>query len=606
VSELPGRQTFWYIDNGAARSDPMKLKNLFRKKSAAIALPIAGAALLIVGGSLAFWVLTRPRFAPGNLPVGASVIPKDALMVMTVTTDEGEWRRLRSFGTEKSQAELDRNLAQLRDRFLTTNQIDYERDIKPWVGSEITLALLSPQADLAAPKTGESAQPPSPQPAVMILPIASPLKAKELLDQPKQVPGRTWSDRTYKDLKIRRATADQPNQLLEFASLSDQLLVVSNSARAMERAIDAFKGEPSLADTPGYGDALGQIQTGRSFASIYFNVPDTVLSGNANTNRKLPQSNLEQLQQSQGWATIANLESDGIKLQSIFWLKPDSQRKFSQRNTAKTMPTRLPSDTVLMTSGGDLKQFWEDYSRDYAAYPVKVLDPTIFQEELKGSLGMDWKEDFISWMQGEFSIAMVSAPLGSSPTTPIGLVFMVQSSDRRAAEQALKQLDEVMAKKYSFKVEEAQLEGQTVTNWQQPGSEVTATRGWLDGNVAFISLGAPVAKSLLPRPLTPLEGNSLFQQSVLRNPDNNNGHFFVDLDRAVDFKSLPIFGRLYESSQPWSGAMRSIGLNSVVSSDRTTRYDVKVLLKPGKDPKPLPSPTMPSSLSPLPSPPAKK
>ncbi|MEB3294361.1 MAG: DUF3352 domain-containing protein [Synechococcales bacterium] len=572
----------------------MKLKNLFRKKFAAIALPIAGAALLIVGGSLAFWVLTRSRFAPGNLPVGATVIPKDALMVMTLTTDEGEWRRLRSFGTEKSQTELDRNLAQFRDRFLTVNNLNYEQDIQPWVGPEVTLAMLSPQVELATPKEGQTAQPPSPQPTVLVLPIASPLKAKELLDNPKEIPGRKWSDRTYKDIKIRRAEGNQPNQTLEVAAFDAQLLVVTNSARAMERTIDALKGEAALADTPGYANALGQIQTGRTFASLYFNVPETILSSNANTNRKLPQSNVEQVQQSQGWATTANLEPDGIKLQSIFWLKPDSQRKFSQRNTAKTMVSRLPNDTLLMTSGGDLKQFWEDYSRDYATYPVKLLDPAGVQEAMKGTLGMDWREDFIQWMQGEFSFSLVTAPAGSDPTTPIGMVFMVQSSDRRAAEKALKQLDEVMAKKYNFQIEETQLEGQTVTNWQQPASPVNITRGWLDGNVAFISVGAPVAKTFLPRPRTPLNSNPTFQQAVIYNPDQTNGQFFADLDRAATFKSVPFLGFL-QTNQVWLDAMRSIGLNSVVTSDRTTRYEAKVLLKSAGNPQPFPSPTIPSA-----------
>jgi hypothetical protein len=35
-----------------------------------------------------------------------------------ISTDQGQWQQLREFGTPQTQAELDKNLVQLRDRLL--------------------------------------------------------------------------------------------------------------------------------------------------------------------------------------------------------------------------------------------------------------------------------------------------------------------------------------------------------------------------------------------------------------------------------------------------------------------------------------------------------
>ncbi len=77
---------------------------------------------------------------PGELPVGSEVIPQDALMTISVSTDTGQWDKLREFGTPQSQAAIDQNLAGARDRILTANGFDYDRDIKPWIGREVTVA----------------------------------------------------------------------------------------------------------------------------------------------------------------------------------------------------------------------------------------------------------------------------------------------------------------------------------------------------------------------------------------------------------------------------------------------------------------------------------
>jgi Protein of unknown function (DUF3352) len=255
------------------------------------------------------------------------------------------------------------------------------------------------------------------------------------------------------------------------------------------------------------------------------------------------------------------------------------------------LPDRLPAETFMVTSGSSFKQFWIDYTRDYPTSPLKLLDPASFKQEFRGALGMDFEQDFTQWMAGEFAVSAVAAPTGTSANVPVGLVLMVQASDRRMADRAFTQLDETMSRKYSFKIEPQKMGGQDVVNWNMGPAGITITRGWLDDNVAFLALGAPVASTFVPRPTSAIVAQGGFQQVIPTKPKLQGGNFYLNLEKATAYQNLPLL-RFPEALKVWSDAIRSIGVNTKVTGDRTTRYDATVLLKRGANPGPLPSPTL--------------
>lgn len=557
-------------------------------KSSLLTRPIAGSIALIAGGSVAFWALTRSNLTPGSLPIGAAVIPQDSLLVLTVSTDPDQWQQLRNFGSPTSQAAFDQQIAQIRDRFLTSNRLNYERDIQPWVGSDASFVLLAPQGETRV--LGENLRTPTPQPAVLILPIRDGNKAKERLEKSRQDSTLTWTTRNYKDIDIQESQGPDKTQAFSIAALNNQLLVIANSPRSIDRTIDTYKGEknnPSLAQTPGFTSALGQIQTGSSFAKLYLNLPEMAAVSLPDAPKK-PNQN-----PTQGWAMNANLNNDGIQFSSLLWLKPNSSSKFVLQDATPTLPDRLPAETFMLISGANFKQFWTDYSRDYGTSPVKLLDPASFKQEVRGALGMDFEQDFTNWMGGEFALSAVAAPTGSSPGSPVGLVMMVQASDRRAADRAFTQIDDTMQRKYSFKIEPGKVGNQDVVNWTMGNGAsnggLSITRGWLDNNVAFITLGAPIAPTFVPKPNNAITRDEQFQRVIPTQPTLKGGQFFVDLDRASTFKNVPLLRGL-DALKAWSNAIKSIGVNTRVTGDRTTRYDATVILKRGATPRVLPSP----------------
>ena len=589
----------------------MKAKTKPRSQKLPLLLTLGASALLIGGGAVTYWLVSR-QGRLSVMPVGANIVPQDALMVVSVSTEPNQWERLRSFGTPRSQTAFDQNLAQLRDRFLTSKGLDFQRDVQPWVGKEVTLAFLSPQLGVSVPAPSQPALPANPEPTVMVLPIADPVKAKAILDQSSATKTGRWSVRKYKGVDVREMLGT-PAQSVSIAALDTQL-VVATTPKAIDRAIDTYKGGKALSGTPDYGNALEQIKAEQSLGSVYVNIPALVNSSSANSNRPVPSQGLmNQLQQNQGLAATATIEPDGIQFKTVWWLNPNSKQRFEGKNTAKIMPSRLPAETLRMASGGDLKQFWQEFTQGASSSLVRYIfpqgllsNPEKLRQGVKSSVGLDLDQDLLNWMQGEFALALIPSPQKSSSTSPTSLVFMVQSNDRRNAEKTLKQLDEVMASKYTFKVEDAKVEGQSVVNWSLPTGDISVTHGWLDGDVAFLSLnlGASAAPSFLPKPANSLAESEAFRKTTKTTLEQNNGHFFMDVDRALSLNNFFPLLQLPPMNRMVLEATKSIGVTSAVTSDLTTRYDIFVTLQKGNQPGVLPSPGVSPSkgASPLPLP----
>lgn len=564
------------------------------KKKISLGITVAVAAVLVIaGGVTAIWSIAQ-RQATTEVPTGADLIPQDALMAISVTTDTGQWRKLREFGTPESQAWLDKNLTQLRDRFLTSNGFNYEQDVQPWVGDEVTIGVLPPfpvnkpseDEKTDAPVAAFSGQ----QSVVLVLPIENVNRAKQVLQNAKPPQNGKWVDRTYKEVEIKETQGVSPENHYSVTVLDGRYLVLSRDDQAIESTIDTFKGAASVADTPGGTKAWEKIKIDRPFARLYLNMP--VLAAVSSLNQPNPDPvQFAEKQQNQGLATSVSLESEGIRLNTVSWLKPNSERKYVVQNNGKTMPTRLPADTLMMMSGGNLQRLWEDYAAGAQDNPIAPLDPDWLRRAVKNTTNLDLEKDLLSWMRGEFSLSLVPPGEETPSNFPFGVVLMVQASDRRAAEETLKKLDQVMSQTYNYKVEQTKVADQPVVKWTSQQGAVTVSHGWLNGNVAFLSFLAPVSDRIVPQPKTPLAMSDKFQKIVPLDDDMmpNNGHFFMDLERTIH-SNTPAWLQLPPEQKAAIDAIRALGLTAVIDSNRTTLYELFVALKKAGTTAPLPSP----------------
>jgi hypothetical protein len=565
----------------------------------------AAAAALLIGGVAIVWALI-PKNAVENYPVGANIVPQDAWIAVSLSTDPGQWEKLQKQGTADSRELLNDQLLQLQKRFLTPYGLDYEKDIQSWVGREVMIAWLPPQVGVAS-ASPSSSQPPVPkatEPVVMVLPVDNQGRAKELLEKPKPLQQGQWVSRTYKDVPIREMSG-APGENYSAALLDNRFLAVTTDPKATERVIDTYKGGQSIAKTPGYKEAVAQIEAPDPLARVYVNWPSAATMAAMNAVRLLPPQGKNQLQKFQGFAATVTEEPEGIRLQGVSWLKADSEKKLAEENKAKNTLSRLPADTLMMWSGSNLQRLWQDYALGARGNPFAPMSPEWLQQGVASNTGLDWEKDLLAWMAGDFSLSLIPAVAGSSTQFPAGLVLMVQSNDRRSAENSLLQLDKVMSQRYKFKVEPVKVGGQPVVNWTSEHGGVTLSRGWVSGNVAFLTLGAPVAGAISPRPKAPLLLSQSFQKAVPLKLDASNSIFFMDVELLLNSKQFT-WPQLPPVPQTLVSAIRTIGLTSSIVSERSTRYEVFIQPKqeetPGASPSSSPKPQAKPSAAASPTP----
>ncbi|MGL5083089.1 MAG: DUF3352 domain-containing protein [Microcoleaceae cyanobacterium] len=543
-------------------------------------LPL-GLAALLVGGSVGAYYAFVSKQAVEGLPVGAAVLPQDVMVALSLSTEPKQWERLQQYGTTDSKAALDKFLQGWRDRFFTEKGYDFQKDIQPWVGDKVMLAWL-PNQTLASgqpPQPGTPLASPNQSALVAILPIADPGKAQEILAQPRLLTEGDVVERTYRGINIIETQNASVEQNYSVAVLGREFLVVANDTSALDRIIDTYRGEASLGKTPGYASAVQKIEIPRTFAQVYLNVPVAASVASFTSSQPIPPASLEKLQQTQGFASNVMLEPEGLAFKGISWLKPNSQRTLKVENQAKTMLKRVPDNAIMVVSGGSLQKLWQDYTQGAQANPIAPFNPEALVKSLKQSTTLDLNQDILSWMNGEFALSLIPAP--PEKDTPqkfsAGFALMAQVSNRNAAEEALKKLDESV-KVQNFKVGEAKIQGKPITQWTSPYGGFTVTRGWLENNVLFATLGAPIAEQFVPTPEVSITTDPLFKQTLPPEPNPNNGNFFLNVEQAFDRQNLSL-PQLPPHQQVWVNAIQSIGVTAAVNNERTTRYDTFVRLK---------------------------
>lgn len=573
-----------------------------KKKNRKPWLIALGAAVLIIGGaSAAYFLLLQRHIFLGNTPAGAQLIPQDALVTASISTDAAQWQQLRQYGTPEIQAAMEAQLKQLQENLLTANGYNYEKDIKPWLGKMVIIAYLP--ANTATGKATPTA-PFANQPDLIVLPIEKPVEAKQLLEKAKSQPDQKLATRTYKGIQIRE-TKKNNAQNYSIAIL-DSFLVVTKNPQITERVIDIYKSTASLAATPGYAENLAKISDSNAFAQLYLNSPVVWAAAAANSLRPISPDKLAATQQRQGIAATVNLEPEGMRFRGISWLKPNSTQKYQVENQTNTLARRLPADTLMMFAGGNLSRFWQDNADNADSNPLSLISPNNLSAGLKSAFGLSFEEDLLPWTDGEFSVAMLPASpealtqQGQSVQLGASVVLMIQASDRPRAEKTFQQLDQVMATRYQFQVEKTEVKGQSIVNWNSPLGGLNASHGWLDGNVAFLSLGAPVSSAFAPKPQAPLIDNQLFQQTVPTQPNPSNSQIFIDVDRTINNGTFNLSQLLSQEQRMLAKGTRSIGVTAAIKDQRSIRFDLFLQMKI-IPPSPSPSPTLaPNQLSPSP------
>jgi hypothetical protein len=539
-------------------------KNFKSSSNRSLAFTLGGAAVLIMGGLLAFFLLNS-RQSNSALPLGTTVLPQDAFLSLTLGTDDGTWQRLGRFGTPESRTKWTETLKQFETDFLQPYSLTYENDVRSWMGNQATLAYMSPAPEDVA-KIGDRA-------TIWMLPINNLGRVQEILNKI----GGGNPKRNYKEVEIQDLRGSN-GKTLSVVILQHKLLVATDGTNTINYIIDTYRGQPSIAQLPKFQDALGAIQASRAWGQLYMNLPIASAGLIERSGANISKKSVERLQNVQGMGGAITVEENGIRINGISWLKPDAKVKLNAANKAQTLAQSLPQDTLMAATGGDFQQVWQDYTQGSESQLVIPFRPQQIQSSLLQSTGIDFEKEFVPWMKNEFSLSLI--PAGDPKQPGVGIAVMVKASDRTKADQALKKLDESIRDRYNLLIAESKVGNRAVTTWKVPPNLPLATRGWLDNNVAFFTFGAPITDRIIKPPQGTLTTTDLFKRTVPTELKPNAGAFYADMPRTLALlQNSPLLPKLSPTANNFAQGIESIGLTTAIPNDWSSRYELFVKLK---------------------------
>jgi Protein of unknown function (DUF3352) len=547
----------------ARRAELEKRRQQKQKRS--LVFTAGGAGLLVAVGAI-FLVLRGCQSSTGVLPFGANIIPQNVLLSLTMPTDNGPWSQLNALGTPDTRNAWQDRLKAFEADFLTPFGLTYDKDVRPWVGSQATLALLSPDKEDVA-KVGANA-------VIWFLPMRDAQQARAVLTRMSANAPRA---RTYKEVEIKTFQGEK-GKTVSTAVLEERLLIATNGDTTLNQIIDTYRGAPSLAQTPRFQEALGAIEDKSAFGQLYVNLPIATAGLLQNTGRNFSQANLERLQAVQGFGSTITLKGNDLNFKSISWLKPNTKTKLKVVNKSYSLARLLPNDTVMMSAGASFQQAWQDYSEGTESQIFVPFNPRKIQSNLKTSMGIDFEKEFVSWMDGEFVAGVV--PSNDKAKQGVGLTLLVKANDRAQADKAFQKLDVAVRDRNDFLVAESKVNNRAVTTWKVPPNLPLASHGWLDGNVAFFTFGAPIASRITGAVNSPLTDAALFKEATQTSLTSNAGQFFADLQRTTDLmQNSPLLPKLSPAALKVTQGIEGVGATSAVQNEWSTRYDLVVKLK---------------------------
>jgi hypothetical protein len=484
---------------------------------------LIAASTVAAGSAAVYFYFQGLSQQVSNPQDSAKVVPDEAMMAAFISPNPQALSELQRFGTPGAQKLIGQGLKGFQEQSLAGTQIDFDRDLKPWLGG-VMVALLPPDAVT-------NTEPPK---LLVVVSVKNKISAWNFANKLKSQPGATTQETEYKGVKIFEI-AEPTGKRYSVALLNDQL-VMAPLKKPVELAIDTFKGEPSLATqqstTKFFAESAG---VKNPIATVYIaDYPTAIeqLKANLPADIQLPWTVLSQFKQVKSLVAGIGADSTGLRVKTIAQLDP----KFVQQNPqvpSKLLP-RFPGETIALVGGQGLDQIWSQATAQAKDSPEVDRGVQQVRSSFK-RLDLDADRDVFGWMNGEFAIGAIGSDQGILSQLGMGAAMIFETSDRPAAEATLKKLDAIAKSNATVSVAPRQVQGKEVTEWKIPQQGTLFGHGWLNENSVFVAFGGPLVDVITSTPPQPLSSSPSFQAIATSLPQVNQGYFYIDMEKTMSW-----------------------------------------------------------------------
>ncbi len=541
----------------------MKLRSFF------IILAISVLILLSGAGASLYWILGQSplNLLPGGVlkePITAIFVPKQAPVMVSLLVNPDRLESLAQLiAFPQNRRRSHREFLALEKQLLSKTGLDYETQIQPWLGEEITLAVTSLDFD-HNPDNGV-------KPGYL---LAVTTKDKELAKEflqssySKEAIAGT-SDLIFEPYKgvnliYQRLREHSVNIRLSATAILDNVVLFANDPRILRDAINNVQvRELNLRNSPTYQEALKTIAEPR-IGIVYANFPAlSAWLGN------LPIPELPEITQT---LTVAfSLKSEGLVAQTALIGGSEQGEQPPALSEPVGALAYIPANSVLTAAGTNLNQLWSQIETGLAnESPLQqLLNRTLIS--VQEPLGVNLPEEVFPAIQGEFSLALIP---GSDRGKLDGIFVAKKVPDVNFSEWGEK-FDQ-LAQEQGYSVGNLPLLDTTVTAWTKLSTamenkgnlarleaRVSGVHAEVDDYVIFATSVEAMSQALSTPEITLIRSEKL-QQAIAALAPENDGYFYVDWSQGEKLleQKLPIVKVLELSIKPLLNNLRSLTISS--------------------------------------------
>jgi hypothetical protein len=534
----------------------------------------AVAAVLFLSGLVGFaWLFAQSplallRGSANPNPQAMIFIPQQAPVMgsLLVNADRLEGLRLALVPPDQRKAQR-AEFEAVRDGLLGGG-LRYGRDVQPWLGDEVTLAVTTLDIDRDSANGN--------QPGYLLsLLTKNTTRSREFLQRFWQQRAVVPEDLVFEQYQgtqiiygqvqagqVQSADAAAPALTLASALVGNRFVLFANSPKVLRDAINNVQAvDLNLGNDPDYQRAIAALPANRVGLS-YVNLPQlAALAGDTKALNTLTSGAYEHLAIGLGLdraGLVANTAVVGGVAQAAQLAKPVAVLRY------------LPQLTPVALSGVNLAQTWTDLSQGLQNYQLAAK---LVQQPIAAwgqQLQLDLAQDLFPWVKGSYAFGLL-------PDVAQGRadwIFVADKATNPDYAQGVAKLNAI-AKAHQLMVAPVKLGAQTVSAWtqsvatdksaDQPTVDATAIGAWveLDQAVIFASSIAAMQQSLaLPQSVRQSLDRSL-SQSITPIDDRNNGYLYVDWRtmKPLLVEQAPIVRILDLVAQPLVQNLQSVTLS---------------------------------------------
>ena len=546
-----------------------------------LTLATGAIALLVVTIWSIYWIVSQSPISllgggVNNYPQAAMFIPKQAPAVVSLLVNPEKLGALRQLDIpikNRRRSRLEWN--ELKTNLLAKTGLDYQRDIKPWLGEEITLAVTSLDYDRNADN--------GVQPGYL---LATATKDRELAKEFLQI---SFSQQAiteeidlvfeqYKGVNIisQRSLNTEANPNIWASAVVGNFVLFANQPKVLKEAINNAQAVSLNLDRASYyQSALDTIVQPR-IGLAYINLPGASawLDGSP-----VP----ETLDVEQTLTVTLSVKQGGLAAETaLIGVKGESDRTPALSEPVQAL-SYLPPENIVAVGGEDLAGFWQQITK--GLNPQSPLAQLVNQllATVETPLGINLSEDIFAWVKREYALSVVSLPQSNN----LGWLFVAETNGNRDNEidKAIAHLDS-LAKQQGLNVGEFNIDDNLITAWTKlKTTETRSSSISLNADVKgahtrtdryiFLSNSLEIISQALNRSDSFLS-NPKVQKIIASFPDINDGYVYVDFadGKSIIEERLPIVKVIELAGQSLFSHLKAIALSSQGSTNGVRRATI--------------------------------